>query len=156
MNAIWSVKIERLETRLAVGIYEDEHEPQPVWVSVTLTGLAPAVPDDLDGCLDYEPLCRWLATEWPRTPHTPLLETRVNEIFSFAFGLDPRVQEVSVGLYKQRVSRYATAIGIERTTNRGEHQRAMDLRRRKQPVEIVASASAHAEVRPLAAVGGAR
>ncbi|NMF89054.1 dihydroneopterin aldolase [Aromatoleum petrolei] len=155
MNAIWSVKIERLETRLAVGIYEDEQEPQPVWVSVTLTGLAPAVPDDLDGCLDYEPLCRWLATEWPRTPHTPLLETRVNEIFDFAFGLDPRVQEVSVGLYKQRVSRYATAIGIERTTNRGEHQRATELRRRKQPVELVVAASGHPEVRALAA-GGAR
>lgn len=141
MNAIWSVKIERLETRLAVGIYEDEHEPQPVWVSVTLTGLAPAVPDDLGGCLDYEPLCRWLATEWPRTPHTPLLETRVNEIFDFAFGLDPRVQEVSVGLYKQRVSRYATAIGIERTANRGEHTRAMQnaAARNRKRAEDVAS-----------------
>lgn len=125
MNGIWSVKIERLETRLAVGIYEDEQEPQPMWVSVTLTGLAPAVPDGLGDCLDYEPLCRWLASEWPRTAHTGLLETRVNEVFDFAFGLDPRVQEVSVGLYKQRVSRYAAAIGIERTTNRGEHTCAM-------------------------------
>ncbi|HJV26958.1 MAG TPA: dihydroneopterin aldolase [Aromatoleum sp.] len=124
MNAIWNVKIDRLETLLAVGLYEDEREAQPVWVSVTLTGLAPAVPDDLDGCLDYEPLCRWLVTEWPRTRHTPLLETRVNEVFDFAFDLDPRVQEVSVGLYKQRVSRFATAVGIERTTNRGEHTRA--------------------------------
>lgn len=124
MNGIWSVKIERLETRLAVGIYDDEREPQPVWVSVTLSGLAPAVPADLTDCLDYEPLCRWLATEWPGSPHVPLLETRVNEVFDFAFGIDPRVQEVSVGLYKQRVSRYATAVGIERTTNRGEHARA--------------------------------
>ena len=127
MNAIWSVKIDRLETVLAVGLYEDEREAQPVWVSVTLTGLAPAVPSDLDGCLDYEPLCRWLATEWPRTPHTPLLETRVNEVFDFAFGLDPRVQEVAVGLYKQRVSRFATAVGIERTASRGEHARARQI-----------------------------
>lgn len=127
MNAIWSVKIERLETRLAVGIYDDEREPQPVWVSVALTGAAPAVPADLHDCLDYEPLCRWLASEWPRSPHTPLLETRVNEIFDFAFGLDPRVQEVSVGLYKQRVSRHAAAIGIERTASRGEHVRAMQF-----------------------------
>ncbi|WP_198149617.1 dihydroneopterin aldolase [Azoarcus sp. CIB] len=156
MNAIWSVKIERLETRLAVGIYEDEYEPQPVWVSVTLTGLAPAVPDGLDDCLDYEPLCRWLATEWPRTPHTPLLETRVNEIFDYAFGLDSRVQEVSVGLYKQRVSRYATAIGIERSANRGEHARASEQRRRKQPMDVPAAASNHADARPLVAVGGLR
>ena len=121
MDAIWSVRIERLETKLAVGIYDNEREPQPVWVSVTLTGLAPAVPGGLHDCLDYEPLCRWLATEWPRSPHTPLLETRVNEVFDFAFELSPRVQEVSVGLYKQRVSRYATAIGLERSTSRAEH-----------------------------------
>lgn len=125
MNAIWTVKIERLETRLAVGIYDDEREPQPVWVSVTLSGLAPAVPSHLGDCLDYEPLCRWLASEWPRSPHVPLLETRVNEVFDFAFALDARVQEVSVGLYKQRVSRYATAVGIERSASRGEHVRAM-------------------------------
>lgn len=156
MNAIWSVKIERLETRLAVGIYDDEQEPQPVWVSVTLTGLAPAVPNGLDDCLDYEPLCRWLAAEWPRTPHTPLLETRVNEIFDFAFALDPRVQEVSVGLYKQRVSRYATAIGIERSANRGEHARALEQRRRKQQMGVVAAASHLADTRALTAVGEVR
>ena len=127
MNAIWTVRIERLETSLAVGIYDDERDPQPVWVSVTLSGLAPAVPDELEDCIDYEPLCRWLAVEWPNTPHTRLLETRVNEIFDFAFGLDPRVQEVSVGLYKQRVSRYATAVGVERTTTRGEHARALQI-----------------------------
>lgn len=124
MDSIWSVRIERLETLLAVGIYDEERAPQPVWVSVTLSGIAPAVPDDLADCIDYEPLCRWLASEWPQTPHTRLLETRVNEVFDFAFALDPRVHEVSVGLYKQRVSRYATAVGIERTTNRGEHARA--------------------------------
>jgi dihydroneopterin aldolase len=49
----------------------------------------------------------------------------VNEVFAFAFGLDPRVQEVSVGLYKQRVSRHASAVGIERTTTRHEYARAM-------------------------------
>ncbi|WP_156822325.1 hypothetical protein [Azoarcus sp. KH32C] len=31
---------------------------------------------------------------------------------------------MTVGLYKQRVRRFATAVGIERTTNRGEHARA--------------------------------
>lgn len=125
MDTIWTVKIERLETGLAVGIYDDEREPQPVWVSVTLTGLAPAVPAGIHDCIDYEPLCHWLAAEWPRSPHTPLLETRVNEVFEFAFGLDSRVQEVSVGLYKQRVSRHATAVGIERSSTRHEYARAM-------------------------------
>ncbi|TAM08412.1 MAG: hypothetical protein EPN70_00300 [Paraburkholderia sp.] len=139
MDAIWNVRIERLETKLAVGIYDNEREPQPVWVSVTLTGLAPAVPAGLHDCIDYEPLCHWLATEWPRSPHTPLLETRVNEVFDFAFALNPRVQEVSVGLYKQRVSRYATAIGLERSTSRAAHVRTMPaLRHTEKGIEHVA------------------
>ena len=124
-HATWSIKIERLQTHLAVGVYDDERDPQPVWVSVTMCGLAPAVPTGLDECLDYEPLCRWLASEWPRSPHTPLMETRLNEVFDFIFALDARVREATVGLYKQRVSRYAAAIGVERSTSRDEHAKAM-------------------------------
>ncbi len=71
------------------------------------TGMAPASPGSLGQCFDCEPLCRWLSDEWPRTPHTPLLEARINQLLAFLFGLDARVQTVWVGLYKQRMSRWA-------------------------------------------------
>lgn len=109
-----------MEIRLPVGIHADEVEPQPVWVSLTATGMAPASPGSLDQCFDYEPLCRWLSDEWPRTSHTPLLEARINQLLAFLFGLDARVQTVWVGLYKQRMSRSAVAVGIERQTTRVE------------------------------------
>ena len=120
MNTSWTVRVERLDIQLPEGIHADEVEPQPVWVSLAATGMAPASPNSLDQCFDYEPLCRWLLDEWPRTPHTPLLEARINQLLAFLFGLDARVQTVWVGLYKQRMSRNAVAVGIERQTTRVE------------------------------------
>lgn len=122
MNATWTVRIERLATQLPVGIYDHEQDAQPVWVSLTATGEASAAPGSLGECFDYEPLCRWLTQEWPASPHTPLLETRVNQVIEFLFAADPRVQQVWVGLYKQRVSQQALAVGMERASSRAEFE----------------------------------
>lgn len=120
MSATWSIKVDRMEIRLPVGIYADELLPQPLWVSLTASGSASASPQAIGQCFDYEPLCHWLAEVWPRSPHTPLLETRINQLLAFIFALDPRVNVAWVGLYKQRMSRHAVAVGIERGTTRTE------------------------------------
>ena len=123
MNATWSVKIERLRTQLRVGVDADEQlQPQPVWVTLHLRGMSAACPADLGECIDYAPLCRFITDEWPRTPHIALLETRVNELVAMAFGLDARVQEVRVELAKERLSRHAVSVGIERRVARPEFE----------------------------------
>lgn len=127
VNASWTVRVERLEIRLPVGIHADELEPQPLWVSLAATGAAPASPQVLHHCFDYEPLCRWLTHDWPGTPHTPLLETRINQLCAYLFGLDERLQTVWVGLYKQRMSRQALAVGVERQMTRLEFEAMQDL-----------------------------
>ena len=111
-----------MEIRLPVGIYPDELEPQTVWISLTATGAAQASPQAIDQCLDYEPLCHWLTDVWPHTPHTPLLETRINQLLGRVFSLAPRVETAWVGLYKQRMSRQAVAVGIERSVTRAEFE----------------------------------
>jgi dihydroneopterin aldolase len=122
MNTTWSVRIERLRTTLRVGVHADELLPQPVWVTLRLRGVAAACPTALGDCIDYEPLCYWIGKVWPRTPHTPLLETRVNELIAFAFDVDRRVQEVHVELAKERVSSLAVSVGIERHISRPEFE----------------------------------
>jgi dihydroneopterin aldolase len=122
VNAAWTLKVERMEIHLPVGIHPDEVDPQPLWVSLTATGMADASPRSIEQCIDYEPLCHWLSSEWPRTPHTPLLETRINQLIAFVFDLDTRVQTVWAGLYKQRMSRDAVAVGIERQATRLEFE----------------------------------
>ncbi|UUZ76987.1 hypothetical protein LP414_06230 [Polaromonas sp. P1(28)-13] len=52
----------------------------------------------------------------------PLLETRINQLLGFVFGLDERVENVWAGLYKHRMSRQAVAVGIERCTTRVEFE----------------------------------
>lgn len=111
-----------MQIRLAVGVHPCEIEPQPVWVSLRASGTAAASPETLAQCIDYEPLCHWLAEVWPSTPHVPLIETRINELLEFVFGLDSRIQQAWVGLYKQRMSQGATAVGIERRTTRSEFE----------------------------------
>jgi dihydroneopterin aldolase len=122
VNTTWSVRIERLRTQLRVGVDADEFLPQSVWVTLCLRGVAAACPTRLSECIDYAPLCRWITDEWPRTPHIPLLETRINELVAFAFDLDGRVQEVHVELAKQRMGRQAASVGIERCVSRPEFE----------------------------------
>ena len=122
MNTTWTVRIERMELSLPVGIHADELEPQTVWVSLAASGSASAEPRSLDQCFDYVPLCHWLTEIWPRTPHTALLETRINQLLAFLFGLNVRFETVWVGLHKQRMSRQAFAVGIERSMTRTEFE----------------------------------
>jgi len=120
VNAGWTVRIDRMEIALAVGIYDDELAPQKVWVSLAASGHTSAAPQHIGQCIDYEPLCRWLTEDWPRSPHTPLLETRINELLARVFTLDARVSQVWAGLYKERMSRQSLAVGIERQMTRAE------------------------------------
>lgn len=143
MNATWTVRIDRLATHLPVGIYSNERDAQPVWVSLTATGEASAAPGGLDECFDYEPLCRWLTHEWPATPHTPLLETRVNELMAFVFGSDARVRHVWVGLYKQRVSQQALAVGMERASSRAEFEALRAHTARRSALDQTHAQDAH-------------
>ena len=122
MNGTWSVRIDRLPTQLRVGIDPDEQAPQPVWVTLRLRGVAAACPASLRQCIDYAPLCRWITEWWPRTPHTPLLETRINQLVGAAFELDERIQDVEIGLAKQRMGALGASVGIERCVSRPEFE----------------------------------
>ena len=121
MNTTWSIRIDKLPTQLRVGVDPGELAPQPVWVTLRLRGVAAACPASLSECIDHAPLRRWITERWPRAPHTPLLETRVNELIAAAFNLDDRIQEVQAGLAKGRRA-LGTKVGIERCVSRPEFE----------------------------------
>lgn len=129
----WTARVESLETRLRVGVYAHEHELQPILVSLRISGLAEAHPSSLAQCFDYEPICRWMLDEWPLSAHTPLLETRLNELVSRVFA-DSRITDVWVGLYKTQAIPQASLVGLERDITRlqfeeqRQHQQAMATR----------------------------
>lgn len=113
----WTARVESLQTSLRVGIYPHELEAQPILVSLRISGLAQTCPSALTQCFDYEPICRWMLEEWPLSEHTPLLETRLNEVLSRAFA-DERVTDVWVGLYKTQAIPMARFVGLERDVTR--------------------------------------
>ena len=127
LRSKWTVRVQSLQTCLRVGIYEHEREPQPVLVSLRISGLAETSPTMLAQCFDYEPICRWLLDEWPLSAHTPLLETLLNELVDHVFGADKRIMDVWVGLYKTQPVPQAQFVGLERDITRlqfEEQQRA--------------------------------
>ena len=113
----WTVRVESLQTQLRVGVYEHEREPQPVLVSLRLSGLTETFPSTLAQCFDYEPICRWVLDDWPQGAHTPLLETRLNELVGRLFA-DPRITDVWIGLYKTQPIPQARFVGLERDITR--------------------------------------
>ncbi len=120
MNGNWTIRIDRLPIDLAVGVHAHEQSPQAVRVSLVIKGRAAARPAELGECLDYAPLLHWLTREWPATPHVPLLETRLNELFARAFALDARIDSVWAGLYKQLLGGATATVGMERGVSRRE------------------------------------
>ncbi len=120
MNGAWTIRIERLQISLAVGVHAHERAPQPVRVSLAIKGRAAARPANLGECVDYEPLLRWLQHEWPGTPHVALLESRLHELIARAFAIDHRVESVWAGLYKESLGGAAATVGLERALTRRE------------------------------------
>ena len=122
LKTAWTVRVHKLATQLRVGIYPHEFQHQPIIVSMTLRGLYNPVPATIDQCLDYEPICRWITNEWPQSDHTPLLETRANELLIKVFGIDKRIQNVWIGLYKTEAIEQAARVGLEREMSRRQFE----------------------------------
>jgi 7,8-dihydroneopterin aldolase/epimerase/oxygenase len=121
----WTIRVEALKTRLRVGLRPDERRPQPVVISLRISGLADGAPHALEQCLDYEPVCRWLIEEFPKSAHVDLIESRINEIAHHIFAYDKRVMDVWVGLYKEKAGAQAERVGLERDMSRRQHDAAV-------------------------------
>ena len=131
LRSKWTVRIDSIKTQLSVGIYAHEKKHQPIELSLQISGMADTAPSQLTQCFDYEPICRWVIDVWPQTAHTPLLETRLNELAEKIFSSDKRVMDVWVGIYKTRAFPEAQRVGLERDINRRQydelHQHQQEL-----------------------------
>lgn len=122
LRSKWTIRVEKLRTSLRVGSYEHELEPQPILLSLRISGLAETSPRTLDECFDCEPVCRWALEEWPLSPHTPLLETRFNELIERVFNSDKRIRDVWFGLYKTQAIPNTEFVGLERELTRRQFE----------------------------------
>lgn len=122
LRSKWTVRVEALRTTLRVGIYEHELQHQPILLKLRISGLAEALPHTLAQCFDYEPICRWALEEWPLSPHTLLLETRLNELIEYVFNSDKRIMDVFFGFYKTQAFKNTEFVGLEREITRRQFE----------------------------------
>lgn len=120
LRAKWSLRVDELPTRLALGDTADG--VQPVLVSLLIEGLAPDEPGRQEDCFDAAPVCDWITGEWPKSAATPLIETRVNQLLLFLFAHDKRVQNAWVALVRPGVPSRTARITIERSASRSQFQ----------------------------------
>ena len=74
---------------------------------------------DITQCIDYDRVHREIAENWPKRPHTDLLETLAEALISFLFE-DARVDAARVTLRKPEVYPDAAAAGVEMFRHRSD------------------------------------
>lgn len=117
-----TVAFSGLETRLRVGIWDHERESQPVRVSLSVRARLP------DCSLDSLAILRWITEEWPKSPHIPLLETRLRELMQFVFAFDSRIEWADIALSKPWACPEARDVGVRMALSRDEYERVFGPR----------------------------
>ena len=120
----WTIEITDINTQLRVGIWDHEREFQPIRINLSLRAIAPIFPHTIEDCLNYQPICRWITDEWPKQPHTPLLETKLRELMSFVFDFDSRVEWVDLAISKPTAILAAYGVGIRMALSRADYEGA--------------------------------
>lgn len=113
----WEITLDQVEVMARVGILPHEHEPQRLWVDVRMEVDYAATPTHISECTDYAVVYNHIQA-WADAPHTPLLETRVQELCSYILGVLPQVTAVTCRVSKPDIFSHAHAVGVSLTVSR--------------------------------------
>lgn len=123
----WTIEIINLETKLRVGIWEHEHEFQPIHINISIRAIAPAFPQFIEDCINYQPICSWMVNDWPQQQHTPLLETKLRELMCFIFNFDSRIEWADIAISKTKAIQEAHSVGVKMALSRCEYEAIFGL-----------------------------
>lgn len=88
----WTVEVRALATELRAG------PPLAASVDVTVRALAPAFPQTIEDCIDYQPICEHILGAWSDAASGARPEQAVRALAGFILGRDGRIGEVDVAL----------------------------------------------------------
>ena len=113
-----SIAITDLETRLRVGIWDHEREFQPIRINLNLSVAALLPEERFPG---HDSIVTWITDEWPKSQHTPLIETRLRELMQFVFEFDTRIDWIDVAISKPTAFPEVGGVGVRMAISRCDH-----------------------------------
>lgn len=116
----WTIEIKGQKTQLRVGIWDHEREFQPIHINLTIRAILMASPQSIEDCLDYQPICQWIREEWPKQPHTLLLETKMRELLTFVFDFDSHIEWVDASISKPTAIAETQGVGVRMAISRAD------------------------------------
>ena len=119
----WRIHIKNLETYVCIGIHAHERVPQRLYVNAVIEGDYPFRPASIADCFNYDHIHRLVVQEWPKRPHTDLLETYTLELLEHIFRIDGRVTLAKVSLSKPDIFSEADSVGVEAEWTRADFER---------------------------------
>ena len=120
---LWRFHVKNLATQMCIGCDPKEREPQRIFVNAVIEGEYSAKPQSLAECINYDIIYRIVTQEWPKLPHTILLETRIRELLEYIFRTDERITFARVSLAKPDIFPEMESIGLEAEWTRADFKR---------------------------------
>lgn len=90
----WTIEVRALATELRNGPWRRQRAS----VDITVHALAPAFPQTIDDCIDYQPICEHVLGAWSDGASGALPEQAVRDLIAFILGRDERIGHVDVAL----------------------------------------------------------
>jgi dihydroneopterin aldolase len=90
----WTIEVRALATELRRGPWQR----RAATVDITVHALAPAFPQTIDDCIDYQPICEHVLGAWSDGASGALPEQAVRDLIAFILDRDGRIDRVDVAL----------------------------------------------------------
>jgi dihydroneopterin aldolase len=91
----WTIEVRALATTLRNG---GPWRRQVATVDITVQALAPACPQTIDDCIDYQPICEHVLGAWSDGASGAQPEQAVRDLIAFILDRDARVHHVDAAL----------------------------------------------------------
>jgi len=91
----WTIEVRALATELrAAGRWRR----QAVTVDITIHALAPARPQTIEDCIDYQPICEHVLGAWSDAASAAQPELALRDLIGFILDYDGRIGQVDAAL----------------------------------------------------------
>lgn len=98
--AAWTIEVRALATELRAGAAR----PRAASVDITARALAPAFPQTIEDCIDYQPICEHVLGAWSESASGEEPELALRALAAFVLGRDERIVQVDVALSSGNLS----------------------------------------------------